>query len=64
MAVHTNLQYKIEADLLRIFAGFAVVLIHVTDLFLLQKNLVGGASWFVLDVLNILGKVAVPFFIM
>ncbi len=51
-------------NILRILAGFSVILIHTTDPFLLFHQYVGGLSWWIIYYLNTLGKTAVPIFIM
>jgi len=58
--------YNISADIIRIIAGFGVVLIHVTDPFLIYPTLVGtgGVSWWILNVINSAFRFSVPVFIM
>lgn len=57
--------YSLGADMIRIFAGIGVVVIHVTDPFLIYPPFqgIGGSSWWVINVINALSRVAVPLFI-
>jgi len=59
-------KYFINADILRIFAGLAVVLIHVTDPFLIYPPYwgIGGLQFLILSLLNTASRVCVPLFIM
>lgn len=54
------------ADILRILAGFGVVLIHVTDPFLMYPPYFGtaGSSWWIVNVINASFRFSVPAFIM
>ena len=59
-------KYLVNADIIRIIAGFAVVFIHVTDPFLAYPPYygVGGFPYLILSFLNALSRVCVPLFIM
>src|SRR3989344_1173412 len=59
-------KYNISADIIRIIAGFGVVLIHVTDPFIVYPPLYGlrGFSWEIIQMINSLFRMSVPLFIM
>jgi len=51
-------------DLLRIISTIAVVVIHVTDDFVLAPNHKGGIAWSIYTFINTLSRFAVPLFIL
>jgi len=59
-------EYSIGADIIRILSGFGVVLIHVTDPFIVYPPYEGvrGLSWLVLEITNTLFRFSVPLFVM
>jgi len=59
-------KYSINADIIRILAGLAVVFIHITDAFLLYPPYYGvrDASWMLLSIINVASRISVPLFIM
>lgn len=59
-------EHVIGADILRIFAGFGVILIHVVDPFLVYPPYLGvkGASWEILNIINYFFRFSVPLFVM
>lgn len=59
-------KYFIGADILRLFSGFGVVLIHVTDPFITYPPYfgAGGFSWILINIVNTLFRISVPLFIM
>lgn len=58
--------YNIGADIIRIVSGFGVVLIHVTDPYLIYPPFfgVGGLEWLILNIINAAFRFSVPLFIM
>jgi len=54
----------ISLDILRIISGLFVVLIHVTDPFILFEEYAGGLSWVIIFAANVFARVAVPLFIL
>ncbi len=59
-----NTAYDVSADVIRILAGILVILIHATDRYLVFSALSSGISGDVLGVLNLIGKIAVPLFVL
>lgn len=55
--------YDLGADVVRVVAGAAVLLIHSTDRYLVMPSLSAGISGEVLTILNMFGKIAVPLFV-
>jgi surface polysaccharide O-acyltransferase-like enzyme len=51
-------------DILRILAGLLVVAIHISDPFLYYQPIIGGLSWWIANIVNITGRIAVPLFVM
>ncbi|MBI4136734.1 acyltransferase [Candidatus Roizmanbacteria bacterium] len=64
--MHIPKKYSINADVVRILAGFGVVLIHVTDPFIAFPPNMGirGFSWELIHLINTFFRTAVPLFIM
>ncbi|KKR49993.1 MAG: Conserved hypothetical transmembrane protein [Candidatus Levybacteria bacterium GW2011_GWA2_40_16] len=62
----TPKKYNINADVVRILAGFGVVLIHVTDPFIGYPPTMGtrGFSWELIHLINTFFRTSVPLFIM
>ncbi|MCR4263677.1 MAG: acyltransferase [Candidatus Roizmanbacteria bacterium] len=62
----TTKKYSINADIVRILAGFGVVLIHVSDPFIGYPPTMGtrGFSWELVHLVNTFFRTSVPLFIM
>lgn len=52
-------------DIIRILSGFGVVLLHVTDSFIIYPPYagIGGSSWWIINVINVMFRISVPLFI-
>jgi surface polysaccharide O-acyltransferase-like enzyme len=59
-------KYLVNADILRIIAGIAVVFIHASDSFLIYPPYwgIGGLQFLILSFLNAASRICVPLFIM
>lgn len=59
-------EYIPGADVIRVLSGFGVVLIHVTDPFLVYPPFLatGGASWWGINIVNTAFRFSVPLFVM
>ncbi|CAN5168589.1 acyltransferase family protein [soil metagenome] len=55
---------NIQLDILRIIAGIAVVMIHVSDPFVNLITIFGGLSWWTANIINSFSRVSVPLFVM
>lgn len=53
----------LNLDVLRIFAGVAVVAIHVSDAFVNYTAIFGGLSWWIANIINSFARISVPLFI-
>jgi surface polysaccharide O-acyltransferase-like enzyme len=55
---------SLHLDLIRVLAAFFVVCIHVDTITASASNYLGGVSWWMVNVVNTLGRSSVPLFIM
>ena len=65
-SMSTERVYYPAADIIRIIAGVGVILIHVTDPFIVYPPYfgIGGTSWWILNFINAFFRASVPLFIM
>jgi surface polysaccharide O-acyltransferase-like enzyme len=56
--------YNLSADLIRVIAGIAVVVIHVTTTFVDYKPFFETPSWWLANFLDSVSRLAVPLFVM
>src|SRR5438045_2090900 len=67
MSIHatpSENSYNLSADLIRVVAGFMVVAIHISTIFVNYGPLFKTPDWWVANFLDSASRVAVPLFVM